>query len=96
MSISQKQVEHVAKLARLTLNDEEKQRFTNQLNDILQFAEKLNELDTENVEPTSHIYPVVNVMREDTVRPSIEREKALVNAPDQKAGLFRVPAVFGE
>ncbi len=96
MSITQKQVEHVAKLARLSLTEEEKSKFTTQLNDILQFAEKLNELDTDQVEPTSHIYPVVNVVREDTVRPSIEREKALVNAPDQKAGLFRVPAVFGE
>lgn len=94
MSINRAQVEHVAKLARLTLSEEEKVQFTSQLNDILQFAEKLNELDTDQVEPTSHVYPIVNVMREDEARPSIAREKSLVNAPDQKNGLFRVPAVF--
>jgi aspartyl-tRNA(Asn)/glutamyl-tRNA(Gln) amidotransferase subunit C len=96
MSINRTQVEHVAKLARLSLSEEEKTEFTSQLNDILQFAEKLNELDTNNVEPTSHIYPIVNVMREDTVKPSLDREKVLLNAPDQKDGSFRVPAVFEE
>jgi aspartyl-tRNA(Asn)/glutamyl-tRNA(Gln) amidotransferase subunit C len=96
MSISKEQVEHVAKLARLTLSEEEKTVFTSQLNDILQFAGKLNELDTDQVEPTSHIYPVVNVMREDETKPSLDRGKALLNAPDQRDGLFRVPAVFEE
>jgi aspartyl-tRNA(Asn)/glutamyl-tRNA(Gln) amidotransferase subunit C len=96
MSISKEQVDHVAKLARLTLSEEEKTQFTSQLNDILQFAEKLNELDTDQVEPTSHIYPVVNVMREDETKPSLDRGKALLNAPDQRDGLFRVPAVFEE
>ncbi|MXQ53962.1 Asp-tRNA(Asn)/Glu-tRNA(Gln) amidotransferase subunit GatC [Shimazuella alba] len=96
MSINRAQVEHVAKLARLSLSEEEKTQFTSQLNDILQFAEKLNELDTDNVEPTSHIYPIVNVMREDTVKPSLDRKKVLLNAPDQKDGSFRVPAVFEE
>jgi aspartyl-tRNA(Asn)/glutamyl-tRNA(Gln) amidotransferase subunit C len=96
MSISKEQVEHVAKLARLTLSAEEKTMFTSQLNDILQFAEKLNELDTDQVEPTSHIYPVANVMRADETKPSLDRGKALLNAPDQRDGLFRVPAVFEE
>jgi aspartyl-tRNA(Asn)/glutamyl-tRNA(Gln) amidotransferase subunit C len=96
MSINRAQVEHVAKLARLSLSGEEKTQFTSQLNDILQFAEKLNELDTDDVEPTSHVYPVTNVMREDVVKPSLDREKVLLNAPDQKDGLFRVPAVFEE
>jgi aspartyl-tRNA(Asn)/glutamyl-tRNA(Gln) amidotransferase subunit C len=96
MSISKEQVDHVAKLARLTLLEEEKTQFTSQLNDILQFAEKLNELDTDQVEPTSHIYPVVNVMREDETKPSLDRGKVLLNAPDQRDGLFRVPAVFEE
>jgi aspartyl-tRNA(Asn)/glutamyl-tRNA(Gln) amidotransferase subunit C len=96
MSINRAQVEHVAKLARLSLSEEEKTQFTSQLNDILQFAEKLNELDTEHVEPTSHVYPVVNVMREDKIKPSLDREKVLLNAPDQKDGSFRVPAVFEE
>jgi aspartyl-tRNA(Asn)/glutamyl-tRNA(Gln) amidotransferase subunit C len=96
MSINRAQVEHVAKLARLSLSEKEKTQFTSQLSDILQFAEKLNELDTDHVEPTSHVYPVVNVMREDKIKPSIDREKVLLNAPDQKDGSFRVPAVFEE
>ncbi|TCS95862.1 aspartyl/glutamyl-tRNA(Asn/Gln) amidotransferase subunit C [Hazenella coriacea] len=96
MTISKEQVEKVASLARLTLTEEEADQYTVQLNNILQFAEKLNELDTDQVEPTSHAYPMVNVMREDEVRPSISREKALLNAPEQQDGLFKVPAVFEE
>jgi aspartyl-tRNA(Asn)/glutamyl-tRNA(Gln) amidotransferase subunit C len=96
MSISKQQVQHVAALSRLKLTEEEIEQFTNQLNAILKFAEKLNELDTENVEPTSHVLPMSNVLRDDEVRPSLPREKALQNAPDQKDGLFRVPAVFEE
>jgi len=89
-------VQHVARLARLSLNQEEVERFTVQLNDILRFVEKLNELDTEDVEPTSHVLPMANVLREDEVRPSWPRDKVLVNAPEQKDGLFRVPPVFEE
>lgn len=96
MSINREQVEHVAKLARLSLSEEEKNQFTTQLNDILQFAEKLNELHTDDVEPTSHVYPVTNVMREDVVKPSLTQEKVLANAPDQQDGYIRVPAVFEE
>lgn len=94
LTISKEQVEHVANLARLTLSEEEKVQFTDQLNRILQAAEKLNELDTTGIEPTSHVLPMSNVMREDEVRPSLPREKVLANAPDQKNGLIRVPAVF--
>ncbi|MBA4495531.1 Asp-tRNA(Asn)/Glu-tRNA(Gln) amidotransferase subunit GatC [Paenactinomyces guangxiensis] len=96
MTISKEQVRKVAGLARLKLTDQEADQFTGQLNDILGFAEKLNELDTENVEPTSHVLPMANVLREDEVGPSIPREKALANAPDQKEGMFRVPPVFEE
>ncbi|GGE26497.1 aspartyl/glutamyl-tRNA(Asn/Gln) amidotransferase subunit C [Marinithermofilum abyssi] len=96
MAISREQVEHVARLARLSLTEEEAERYTEQLNDILDFAEKLNELDTDDVEPTSHVLPMANVLREDERRPSLPREKALANAPDQKDGMFRVPAVFEE
>lgn len=81
-------------LGRLKLSEEEAEQYTTQLNDILQFVEKLNELDTENVEPTSHVLPMQNVLREDEVRPSLERDKALANAPEQQDGMFRVPAVF--
>lgn len=94
MAINQEQVERVAALARLKLTSAEKEQFTEQLNKILQFADKLNELDTENVEPTSHVLPMKNVMREDEVRESLDREKVLQNAPDQQDGMFRVPAVF--
>lgn len=94
MSIEIKDVEHVAKLARLELTDEEKDKITGQLNAILKYAEKLNELDTENVEPTSHVAPLVNVMREDKPRPSWPIEEVLKNAPDEEDGQFRVPAVL--
>jgi aspartyl-tRNA(Asn)/glutamyl-tRNA(Gln) amidotransferase subunit C len=96
MSISREEVQKVAFLARLKLTEQEAEQFTGQLNDILRFAEKLNELDTEHVEPTSHVLPMFNVLRDDEVRPSIPREKALANAPEQKDGMFRVPAVFEE
>ncbi|SFI59458.1 Asp-tRNA(Asn)/Glu-tRNA(Gln) amidotransferase subunit GatC [Thermoflavimicrobium dichotomicum] len=96
MAISKEQVYHVAALSRLKLTETEAEQFTQQLNDILQFAEKLNELDTEQIEPTSHVLPIANVLRDDEARPSIPREKALLNAPDQKDGMFRVPAVFEE
>ncbi|AUS09846.1 Asp-tRNA(Asn)/Glu-tRNA(Gln) amidotransferase GatCAB subunit C [Laceyella sacchari] len=94
MSISKEQVQKVAMLGRLKLSEEEAEQYTTQLNDILQFVEKLNELDTEAVEPTSHVLPMQNVLREDEVRPSLERDKALANAPEQQDGMFRVPAVF--
>lgn len=94
MSISIKDVEHVAKLARLELSEQEKAKFTDQLNAILKYAEKLNELDTEGVAPTSHVQPIKNVMREDEKRPSWPVEKVMLNAPDEEDGQFRVPAVL--
>lgn len=94
MSITIKDVEHVAKLARLDLSEAEKETFTEQLNAILKYAEKLNELDTTNVEPTSHAMPLVNVMREDKARPSWPMDKVLLNAPDEEDGQFKVPAVL--
>lgn len=96
MAISKEEVYKVATLARLKLTEQEADQFTSQLNDILEFANKLNELDTANVEPTSHVLPIHNVLREDEVRPSIDREKALQNAPEQQDGMFYVPAVFEE
>lgn len=94
MGISVQDVEHVAKLARLDLNEDEKQQFTEQLNAILKYADKLNELDTDQVEPTSHVVPLSNVMRADEVRPSWELEQVLLNAPDEEDGQFKVPAVL--
>ena len=84
----------MAKLARLALKDEEAEQLTRQLSDILTYVEKLNELDTKDVEPTSHVLPVRNVLREDEVSGSIDRGKALVNAPDRTEEFFRVPKVI--
>lgn len=94
MSITIKDVEHVAALARLELGDQEKEQFTEQLNAILKYAEQLNQLDTDGVEPTSHAMPLVNVMREDVVKPSLPLEKVLLNAPDEEDGHIKVPAVL--
>ncbi|RAP73856.1 Asp-tRNA(Asn)/Glu-tRNA(Gln) amidotransferase subunit GatC [Paenibacillus montanisoli] len=94
MSITIKDVEHVANLARLELSEQEKEQFTSQLNAILKYAEKLDELQTDGVEPTSHVLPVHNVTREDVVRESVTNETALRNAPDEEDGQFKVPAVL--
>jgi aspartyl-tRNA(Asn)/glutamyl-tRNA(Gln) amidotransferase subunit C len=94
MSILLKDVEHVAKLARLELSDEEKQVFTEQLNNILKYAEQLNSLDTEGIEPTSHAMPLLNVMREDKIHNSLPHEKVFLNAPEEEEGQFKVPAVL--
>ncbi|MBP3965468.1 MULTISPECIES: Asp-tRNA(Asn)/Glu-tRNA(Gln) amidotransferase subunit GatC [Paenibacillus] len=94
MSITIKDVEHVANLARLELSEQEKEQFTGQLNAILKYAEKLDELQTDGVEPTSHVLPVHNVMRDDVIRESVTNETALRNAPDDEDGQFKVPAVL--
>ncbi|SCW81408.1 aspartyl/glutamyl-tRNA(Asn/Gln) amidotransferase subunit C [Paenibacillus tianmuensis] len=94
MSITVKDVEHVAALARLELSDREKEQFTEQLNAILKYAGQLEQLNTNDVEPTSHAMPLVNVMREDEVRPSLPIEKVMLNAPDEEDGQIKVPAVL--
>lgn len=96
MALSTSEVEHVARLARLELSDEEKERFTHQLNDILQYVEKLKELNTEGVEPTAHAIPLQNIFREDQVRPSMDREAVLSNAPDREDVFFKVPQIMEE
>ena len=94
MSITIRDVEHVAKLARLSLTDQEKEMFTQQLNAILTYADKLNSLDTEGVEPTSHVMPLSNVLRSDEARPSWPVEQVVKNAPEEEDGQFKVPAVL--
>ncbi len=94
MSISIKDVEHVAKLARLDLTNEEKVTFNDQLNAILKYVEKLNELDTDKILPTTHVMHVSNVMRQDEMKPSLPIEKVLFNAPDEEEGQIKVPAVL--
>ena len=95
MSVTIKEVEHIAALARLHFSDEEKEKFTHQLNDILQYIEKLNELDTSKVEPLSHVIELSNVFRDDVIMPSIPADEALKNAPAKVDTLFKVPKVIG-
>ncbi|GAV23910.1 Asp-tRNA(Asn)/Glu-tRNA(Gln) amidotransferase subunit GatC [Carboxydothermus pertinax] len=94
MTISIKDVEHVAMLARLELSEEEKEMYTKQLNDILKYAEQLQELDTENVKPTAHVLPIKNVFRDDTVHQHMDPEKALLNAPEREENFFKVPKII--
>ena len=92
--IQRKDVEHVARLARLALTDAEIERMREQLNGILAYIEKLNALQTEGVEPTSHAVPMVNVMRDDAPGPCLPRDEALANAPDRAGEFFRVPRII--
>ena len=94
MAITREQVEYVANLARLDLSGDEKDVFARQLDSILHYIEKLNELDTSQVEPLVHVAEDVNVFREDAVAPSLPREEALANAPDQQDGCFKVPRII--
>jgi aspartyl-tRNA(Asn)/glutamyl-tRNA(Gln) amidotransferase subunit C len=92
--ISKKEVEYVAHLARLEIDEAQKDKFTSQLNDILLYIDKLNELDTKGVEPMTHAIAVTNAFREDIIVDSIGTEKSLANAPDARGEFFRVPKVI--
>ncbi|MDP4552143.1 MULTISPECIES: Asp-tRNA(Asn)/Glu-tRNA(Gln) amidotransferase subunit GatC [Bacillaceae] len=92
--ITKEQVKHVANLARLEMDEAEVEKFTTQLDDIISMAEQLNELDTENVEPTTHVLDLKNVLREDKAQPWLSREEALKNAPDHANGQVKVPSIF--
>ena len=94
--ITLKDVEHVARLARLELGTEDKERMRRELNSILAYIDKLRALDTEGVEPTSHAVPMTNIMREDVVRPSFPQPDMLANAPDRSGDFFRVPKIIEE
>ena len=96
MSVTVNDVEHVAKLARLQFKDAEKEKYTHQLNEILEYMEKLNELDTTNVEPLSQVIELSNVFREDKVKPSSLREEMLKNAPEKNDEFFKVPKVISD
>ena len=89
--ITLQDVEHVAKLARLELTEEEKIKFTTQLGDVLKYVDQMNEVDTTGVEPMSHVFPVNNVMREDVVTNGDGREATLANAPENNESGFIVP-----
>lgn len=94
--LSNDEVRHVAELAKLRLTEEEIEQYTEQLSAILDYAERLGEVDTGSVPPTPYVLPLASVMREDEPRPSLDNETALANAPDHADGFFRVRAVFEE
>lgn len=91
--ITIKDVEHVAKLARLDLTEEEKEKFTKQLGDVLKYVEQMNEVDTTDVKPMAHAFDIVNVMREDEVICEQTKEELMKNAPEEENGFFRVPKI---
>jgi aspartyl-tRNA(Asn)/glutamyl-tRNA(Gln) amidotransferase subunit C len=93
--IDRDQVLHVARLARLRLTDEALERMPGELSKILEHVEKMDELDLDGVEPTSHVVELQNVLREDEPRPCLPQEKALAGAPDVADGGFRVPSPGG-
>jgi aspartyl-tRNA(Asn)/glutamyl-tRNA(Gln) amidotransferase subunit C len=92
--IDAQQVRKVAKLARLDLTEAEIEEFTGQLGAILQYVEKMNELETAAVEPLAHCLPIHNVFRADEVRPSLGTEKTLANAPERDGVFFKVPKIL--
>ena len=94
MNITKEQVEYVANLSRIRMSDEEKEKFTHQLSDILKYVEKLKELDVENVPPISQASVSKNVLREDRPGESLSQEDALGNAPDKAMGFYRVPKII--
>ena len=94
MALTPKEVLHVAELARLTLNPEEVDLFTRQLNDILDYVKKLQEVETAGVPPLAHPVPIFNVFREDEVTPGLSREEGLANAPAPEEGTFSVPRII--
>jgi len=94
MKISKKEIHHVAELARIEFNDRELEKFTEQLGNILNYIEKLSELNTDNVEPTSHVLDISTPLREDVVEKWLSGEEVLKNAPESDGGFFVVPQVI--
>ncbi len=94
MKISKTEVEHVAHLARLNLAEDELELMTKQLDNILSYVDKLNELDTDNIPPTTHVFAVKNAFRDDVVTKSLPQADALKNAPQQNGETFQVPRII--
>ena len=92
--IDKSQVEHIARLSRLSISEEEKETFGPQLSGILKYMEKLGELDTKDIVPTSHVLDIVNVTREDAPVSSLQLDEALGNAPDRSGNFYRVPKII--
>lgn len=95
MSVTIKEVEHIAKLARLEFSESEKEKFLHQFNDILKYMEQLNSVNTNNVEPLAQVIELQNVFRPDELKTSTPTEEALKNAPDKSQEYFKVPKVIG-
>jgi len=96
MSVTRKEVEYIASLAKLKFDEKELENLTHQMNDILKYVEKLNELDTSNIEPLSHPVEINNVFRNDVLKSSITTEDALKNSPAKTEEFFKVPKVINQ
>ena len=94
MSLTPEEVRHIATLARVGLTDDEVSRFQSQLSQILEYFQRLQEVDTEDVPPTAHTLAMHNVMRDDEPQPSLDKEDVLANAPQRENDLFRVRAIL--
>ncbi|MFZ3135860.1 MAG: Asp-tRNA(Asn)/Glu-tRNA(Gln) amidotransferase subunit GatC [Thermodesulfovibrionales bacterium] len=94
MKITKEQIQHIAVLSRLNLSEEEKDLFGSQLSSILDYMDQLNELDTRETEPTSHVLSLSNVMRDDILTSSLPGEEALKNAPSHSQNFYRVPRII--
>jgi aspartyl-tRNA(Asn)/glutamyl-tRNA(Gln) amidotransferase subunit C len=94
MAIDKETVKHVAHLARIDLGENELEKFSRQLHDILDFIDKLKKIDIKSIGPTSHILPINNVLREDNLKESLPAENALKNAPQRESNFFGVPRVI--
>lgn len=92
--VSLKDVEHIALLAHINLSEEEKNSFTKQLNQILDYFGKIDEVDTKDVQPTFNVFEVSNVFREDTPKPSLKSKLALSNAPEKEKGYFKTKRII--
>jgi aspartyl-tRNA(Asn)/glutamyl-tRNA(Gln) amidotransferase subunit C len=89
-------VSHIGKLSRIELSDAEVETFARQLGDVLQYFDKLSELDTDNVQPMAHAVELMNVLADDVVSPGLTTEQALANAPAREGNFYKVPKVLGE
>jgi aspartyl-tRNA(Asn)/glutamyl-tRNA(Gln) amidotransferase subunit C len=94
MALSREEVEHIALLAHLRLTEEELDRFRGQLESILDYASRLNRVDTSSISPTTTVLPLRSILREDRVQASLDREDAFLNAPQRDRDMFRIPPVF--
>jgi aspartyl-tRNA(Asn)/glutamyl-tRNA(Gln) amidotransferase subunit C len=96
MKVTIKDVEHIAQLAQLEFTESEKEKFTHQMNQILDYVAQMNTLDTSNIEPLSHVLELENVFRSDEMKQGISTEEALKNAPSSTEQFFKVPKVINE